>query len=304
MGSTEQVRIEQPSDGPGGPSRDTGPLRAAFRNRGFLACVLLLALFGGALQGLIAAMGGRVVKDPVPLLNPLSRLNRDKLFGYVVKDVGDIKPEILDNLGTREYIQWTLEDQSTTLPPNAPERIAHLFVTYYTDNPNQVPHVPEECYLGGGYSQTRSEIADVWIPGLDQNVPLKVLTFQKPSMADADDRGAQVVMYTFNTNGQFAADRQAVKLIVGDWRSKYAYFSKLEISFGDPRFGYPTQEQAVEAGKRLLQTVVPVLVNDHWGPAWAKATSRPGAGGAVARAGPVGTGVNVSCTPRATRRRP
>lgn len=90
-------------------------------------------------------------------------------------------------------------------------------------------------------------------------------------------------MYTFNTNGKFAEDRQKVKLTVGDWRTKHAYFSKLEVSFGDPRFGYPTQEQAVEAGKKLLQTVIPVLVNDHWGPAWAKATSQPAATAAPPR---------------------
>lgn len=196
---------------------------------------------------------------------------------YRVINVTEIKPEILDNLGTDQYIQWVLLDQthpgsSASQPEDrpgisSPEEIVQLFVTYYTGAPDQVPHVPEECYMGGsGYSVKTESILDVPVPALGpgQTIPVKVLEFEGSSLASGG--GAKIVMYLFQTNGQFCADRMGVRSVLADPFVRHAYFSKLELTFGT-QDALPTREKAIEAGKRFLAIVIPILLKDHW-PDW------------------------------------
>jgi hypothetical protein len=184
---------------------------------------------------------------------------------YLQLGAMEIKPEILDALGTKEYIQWTLLDESR-VGEHRPEDYIQLFVTYYTGAADQVPHVPEECYMGGGGYHVKTEmLVDVPVPALgpNQSVQVKMLEFEG---GPAVTSGAKIVMYVFNTNGVFCADRNCVRLTLGDPYVRHAYFSKLEVTFGS-RDELPAKEDAIEAGKRFLSVVIPVLVNDHW-PDW------------------------------------
>lgn len=178
----------------------------------------------------------------------------------------EIKPEILDALGTKQYIQWTLLDESRPGGEYRPEDYIQLFVTYYTGSADQVPHVPEECYMGGGGYHVKEEaLVDVPVPALgpNQSVQVKMLEFEGgPAMAT----GSKIVLYVFNTNGRFCADRNCVRLTLGDPYVRHAYFSKLEVTFG-LQDELPAREAAIEAGKRFLSVVIPILVNDHW-PDW------------------------------------
>jgi hypothetical protein len=241
-----------------------GGVIGAFRNRGFTLCLGLLVVTLVGYQLLAKATGLRPVKEPVPPQKPLRQLDRAKLEPYVLAPGGaaDIKPEILDSLGTREYIQWTLEDKSATDPA---ERYVHCFVTYYTDDPGQVPHVPEECYSGNGYSAIDEELIEVPITDLNETVAFKLLTFERSAFLGRESR---LVMYTFHTNGRFAPDRHVVRTVLKNPRDKHAYFSKVEISFGTAEI-QPSREKAIEAGRKFLQKVIPVLVRDHW-PDWEK----------------------------------
>ncbi len=48
---------------------------------------------------------------------------------------------------------------------------------------------------------------------------------------------------------------------------KHSYFSKVEFKFFNVSFGakiYPDKQQAVEAGQKLLNVVLPILENEHW----------------------------------------
>ena len=62
--------------------------------------------------------------------------------------------DILNTLGTEDYIQWTLEDKS--VPAESKTRFCTLFITYYS-LPDIVPHRPEECYIGGGLQGIKFE---------------------------------------------------------------------------------------------------------------------------------------------------
>ncbi len=182
---------------------------------------------------------------------------------YRLQYAVEIKPEVLDGLGTDQYIQWTLVDDSQV---EDARNLLQLFVTYYTGAPDQVPHVPEECYVGGGgYQVIRESLLDVPVPGLGEHetVRVKVLDMQSPSSLVT---GSKVVMYVFHTNGAFCADRNCVRSAMASLLERHAYFSKLELTFG-LQDALPPREEALEAGKRFLGVVIPILVRDHW-PNW------------------------------------
>jgi hypothetical protein len=232
------------------------------RNRGFLVCLVLLLSLAGGFRAIAYKTGRRPgPKEPAPIRKPLRLLDQAKLAPYEVLQAADIKAEVLDQLGTKEYLQWTLRD--TTADRNSPVSIVNLFVTYYTDNPGQVVHVPEECLFGSGYTPVGEELNQILIPALQQTVAFKVLKFEKTTYAGRESR---VVMYTFHVNGVFAPEGRAVSTIMNDPRSRHGYFSKIELSFGGADTPVPF-EASVEAGKRLLQKVLPILVRDHW-PDW------------------------------------
>jgi hypothetical protein len=122
---------------------------------------------------------------------------------------------------------------------------------------------------GAGYTLKADKgemIIDVPIPdlGADRTIPVKVLDFEGPTLAAGE--GAKIVMYLFNTNGQFCADRMCVRNVLADPFVRHAYFSKLELTFGSQE-SLPTREKAIEAGKRFLAIVIPILLKDHW-PDW------------------------------------
>lgn len=232
------------------------------RNRGFIACVALLSVLTLGFQVLTRKI--QVRKLEVPLKRQLDQLDRNALTPFeLVRPYDPIKSEMLDALGTKEYVQWLLKDAG--IREELPEKYIHLFVTYYTGKPDQVPHVPEKCYLAQNNQLVSEEYEEMPIPALgkDFTVPVKVLEFQGSHLLE---RRNTVVMYTFHANGQFCRDRREVQSTVGNPFAKHAYFSKLELTFGSAEQA-PDRQKAIAAGRRFLQVVVPVLLRDHW-PDW------------------------------------
>jgi hypothetical protein len=242
-------------------------------NGGFIACVVLLATLIVGFRVLVKTTGTLIRKEPVPLRKPLDLLEDSKLAPYRKTGAQEITPQILDALGTRDYIQWSLEDTSIS-DSSAPERHVDLFVTYYTGTTGQVVHVPEECYLGGGYTQKSEEFVEV--PFGSEKVPAKMLIFEKSAFVG---RQTKVVAYTFSANGRFAADRQVVMTMLNSPKDKHAYFCKVEVGFGTPDASV-TPERVAAAATRCLQKVLPVLVAEHL-PDWAAVEREEAAGSAA-----------------------
>lgn len=243
-------------------------------NRPFVISVTVLAVVAVGVP--LASQQLRLVlaKQPIDLRMPLHQLDRTRLGPYAFRDQIVLDDNIVNALGTRQYIYWRLED--TSYPPGTvdPRRFADLSVTYYTGQPDPVPHTPDTCLLGAGY--THDDVAnltmDVPALGVQRRVPIRVLTSVK---SDLRDREARTIVYTFHCNGRFACTREGVRLIVNNLFDRYAYYSKVEISFGSERSRpkYPTREQSVEAAEKLLSFALPVLVEAHW-PDWTEAGDR------------------------------
>ncbi len=244
-------------------------LAGSLRRRGFVACVIMLALMTAGFYAVTWKM--RLRKLPVPLRAPLAKLDKSALFPpYRFKEAFDINPEVLDTLGTDQYIQWILYDES--VDEANPVRRVSLFITYYTGQPDPVPHIPEACYLGAGYLVRKSEDWTVSLPELKLEIPARLLELEKRGRLGSEQ---PIVAYLFGVNGQFASDRNAVRAIIGNPFEPYSYFSKVEVRFDSPTTGAtPNREQARAAADRLFKKLVPVLVNNHW-PDWKALHEKP-----------------------------
>lgn len=274
----------------------------------FLICVAVLAAAAGGMRMTVSYLGVQLRKLPLPLKKPLDLMNEAALYPYKVIDKARIEnPDELEGLGTDEYIQWTLQD--TKADPRSSLRYCLLFVTYYTGNPDQVPHVPEECYFGGGHQRfaTKDVIIETGGSHIDAGdtegdedtspprrakrtslssrphkpatkrwIPVRCLVFGR-KMADIWERTVQFpVFYFFNVNGEYAGNRDQTRRVMSkNLFGKYSYYSKVEWRFFNSTSGgatiAPTQAEAITASSRLLDVVLDVLEREHW-PDWEEAT--------------------------------
>jgi hypothetical protein len=240
----------------------------------FLICTAVLLIAAGGMSAAVSYLGLKFLKEPLPLKKSFDELNEAALSPWKVIDKNKIKnKDILEQLGTNEYIQWILED--TSAEPTSSVRKCSLFITYYTGNPDQVPHVPEECYLGGGKILTElpKELNfNITINGKPQTVSARWLSIGNKSGDILQGDSAFSVLYFLKVNGIYAGNRDAARRVMQtNFFSKYSYFSKVEwFFFNDSGRSIPSKEQTEEASQKFLQLLLPVLENDHW-PDWEKA---------------------------------
>jgi hypothetical protein len=198
------------------------------------------------------------LKDPIELRQPLTQLDEAKLGPYEVTLKQLLDHTVVEALGTEDFISWNLEDRSVR--EDDPLRFANLFVTYYTGGHRLVPHTPDVCYVGGGHEPAQPhENAVLTIDSLGPEsveVPIRVLTFRRTAVFD---EARMSVVYTFNCNGGFTSRPQQVRMWVNAPTTKYAYFSKVEVSFPGA-----TREETVEGARKLLSYALPALIDDHW----------------------------------------
>ena len=115
----------------------------------FLVCTVLLLTAATTKSLVIQALGWHLTKHPLPLKQSLHEMDEAALLPFVVRNKTRIdNADILATLGTEDYLQWIIEDPDAE--PTSPLRYCSIFVTYYTGDPDMVPHVPDECYVGGG----------------------------------------------------------------------------------------------------------------------------------------------------------
>lgn len=220
-----------------------------------LPFVIAVALLGAAaiLAGPVSSwMDFQQGKAALPLKKPLGALDEGVLLPYRTIGRQVLESTVVEALGTDQYINWTLED--TSVPQTDPLRYAHLFVTYDTGGVNLVPHTPDECRLGAGYQAAQPhENIDIDIP---MTIPVRLCTFLKTAVFNREEVS---VVYTFHCNGKFVATRSGVRLLINDLSNRYAYFSKVEVSF--PR---ATREQCLQGAAKLFGRLLPALIKDHF----------------------------------------
>lgn len=239
----------------------------------FVVCVGILLAAAIAKETVIRALGVQMVKESIALQRPLEEMDASVLAPFELKKKSRIdNRDVLESLGTEEYLQWALED--TEAAPDSPTRYCSLFITYYTGNPDMVPHVPDECYVGGGNERLSGGVVTIDVPRGDGG---QELAFQYIAFRNFDRKTMREdvfsVQYFFHANGKYCGSRTDTRLTLGsNWFSKYSYFCKVEWKFyGVGSFGltYPDKAEALAASAKLMKGLLPELEKNHW-PDWEK----------------------------------
>ena len=221
----------------------------ALKDRRFIIVSVVLLISACGIQYTARAMKLHFRKERVELRKKLQEFDTGKMWPYKLVKREKIPSEVEEALGTKDYLQIGFEDTQAR-NENAFGRYVNFFVTYYTGDPDQVPHVPDVCYLGGGWDPGGEYNTVVKLPGLglpDDTLPIRVLFFK-------NSRGmtpvVQTVIYFFSVNGAFVEERTGVRLHLADIRLKYAYFSKVEMSTVTQEV--PSKEKVTELAEKFL----------------------------------------------------
>jgi hypothetical protein len=233
-----------------------------------MICVAVLAVSAAGMSLAVKSFGVYLKKEPARLRKSLELLDENGLGHYSVISKYKIEnPDVLKALGTQDYIQWILED--STEKPDSAVRNCFLFVTYY-GLPDRVPHVPEECYSGAGNQRiaTDSLVFEIDFGDSKKKVPARYLVFAGTGSSVWTTGSKFPVMYVFSVNQQYAGSRDDVRIeLAKNIFGRYSYFSKVEWNFFNTSYGsrfYPDKEDALQASKKLLSIILPILESQYW----------------------------------------
>ncbi len=242
-------------------------IKANYLQPAFLICVCLLAITAGGMSAAVKMAGIYLKKEPLPLKKSLSDLDKSNLAPYKVVEKSKIEnQDVLNTLGTEDYIQWTLED--TSAPAESKTRFCTLFITYYS-LPDIVPHRPEECYIGGGLQGIKFETITLKaIQGVyEREIKTRYLVFADTKAESSLGGTSFPILYTFNANGKYG-DRDDVRRALNkNLFGKFSYFSKVEWKFYNIASGqatYPNKQEAIAASEKLMSVILPVLEKEYW----------------------------------------
>ncbi len=267
-GSTGRMPV--PHCGTGARCR---PRKAGWASPRYWTCLLILVASAVGVPTLAGWFGVYLQKEAVPLKRPLQLFDVRRVGPrYERHPVNDQMPamseDMVDTLGTREYLQISLTD--TRKQASDPTRVAQLFVTYYTGRPDMVPHVPDECYLAGGYDSLGAATEAIRVPGIGaprDEVPVRMVRFRAPPgrRRSGAGSGETAVTYFFSVNGGYAASRDGVRVKLSNPFQRYAYYAKIEVTFTDDKIALTAEpDAAIAALGPLLEAVMPVLIEDHF----------------------------------------
>lgn len=226
---------------------------AVLRQKGFLIAMTIVAFAAIGLRATTKAVGLHFKKERVELRKPLDVL--PKMMGswlQVSKD--QALPEEQEHaLGTKDYLtrgyidtraisgfdlkRWEAMDEQTranavrALMAKSPQSYVSLHMAYYTGLVDTVAHVPERCYVAGGYDPVNPQVLTLepfaGVPGRNPKLKVRYTEFVDRSKAQPT---IQNVAYFFHVNGSYQFDSiGGVRLKLQDIREKYAYYCKIEM---------------------------------------------------------------------------
>ena len=243
----------------GRPTSSTPAVQPAF-----VICTLVLALVSAGTSTMARSLGLCSRKEPLPLLKPLDAIDEERLIPYrVVAKCSIENEEVLKSLGTEDYIQWVLEDPRE--PVQSAVRKMLVFITYY-GRADRVPHVPEECYTGGGYQRLATEAVhlDVALPDGPRTTSGRYLVFERAKRESPVALRRFPVLYLFRVNGQYVGNRDEARMALNkSLFSRHACFCKVELVFNQSPAA-PAKERVVTATERVLAVLLPLLEQEHW----------------------------------------
>jgi hypothetical protein len=242
----------------------------------FMICAAFL-LTAASSKSIMKELGDWYFKKlPIPLQKPLEDMDFGNIAPYKLDRQWRIENhDIVEELGTEDYLQCILID--TEAGKSSPVRYCSLFITYYTGDPDAVPHVPDECFVGGGNEKQGKETLDIEIRNPIDNgqaenetvkLPVSRVIFKRKGSGIWDAGSTFSRLYFFKVNGQYSSGKVSTRrILLKNLRGKYSYYSKVEWDFYGAANNMrilPEKEDIVSASEKMLSAVMPVLERDHW----------------------------------------
>ncbi len=240
----------------------------------YAVCLLTLAVLATSMQWLVQQGELHFRKQPVPLKQSLKLFQRSALlpqYELAPQAPPRIDPDTEQSLGTTEHVTLWIHDRNK--PASDPTSFASVFITYYTGKPDMVPHVPDECYLAGGFDRINTpftaRVPAVGVHGEDADVPVRVIQFRSRSgrLGAVQSSGAELtVMYFFLVNDSYATTRNEVRAMLGGPFQRFAYYAKFEVRFmsRDGRGATADADASLAALEPLLDKLLPILFTEHF----------------------------------------
>ena len=231
------------------------PPERSFWSPLFITCATVLLAAAIGLRPALAALIDHYSKEPIDLRQPLSEFDVRQLpsFRYLPADESVLIVGDTEALGTEDWIHYTF--RSRTAESDWP---VVLFVTYYSDPRDSIPHTPEVCYRQGGAVVNSIETVRVETPGLAPEYP----SIEARLLEIDQGKYRTTVLYVICCNGKIVSGRERARWEIMMPGDTHVYFSKVETVAHRP--AGEDRRKYVERCKQLLSEALPILVNDHF----------------------------------------
>jgi hypothetical protein len=192
-----------------------------------------------------------------------------------------LPPAQEETLGTENYLIRRYVDQQW--PSGEPGGVARVHVAYYPGSINQVPHVPDRCYVAGGMEPEGTRTVSLALDQADYRrdgqallgrsqllarsetfanparipaaeVPVTLFTFKGNQTGRGGAKGN--VIYFFTANGKFLPTPLKVRQEGWDLTDEYAYYCKIEVSWE----GVSDRSLAKRRTATLLSDLLPEIM--------------------------------------------
>ena len=218
----------------------------------FLISVFLMIIAGIGIGPAMSALSDYYEKKSIDPRRPLQEFDVLKLPSFQ-NGWEFSEREIVKEAGTDKFILTYLTRKDLYKKPNA----AYLFVTYYNDPKDKVPHSPDVCYRQGGAVIKKMTTIKIDTPRLAPDYPqteVNLIIFQTEKID-------QILLYGFCVEGELRRKRDSVRWILGKPGNRYSYFSKIEAVSS---YTEENSEEAIELCKTLFRESLQALMEEYF----------------------------------------
>lgn len=234
------------------PRKDIKTGKQTFCSIPFVLAAGLLVTAAVGLRPGLNALSDYYGKKPIDLRRSLNQFDPSRLPLFQQGWKFSFHPVSEKDIGTAEYVHIRFNNRDSTREPQQ----AELFLTYYNNPQDKVPHTPDVCSRQAGAIVEHMSVISIKVPGLGPDHPqiqVRYLIIRKKTHKFVD-------LYLFCVEGKFRYSRNQVRWVLGIPGNQYSYFSKIEAGAVFPLNGDPAL--ALETSKEILREALPILVSE------------------------------------------
>jgi len=220
----------------------------------FVICAVIMATAAYGLRPAMSRIADRYVKERIAPRRSLREFDISALSSFREGDGPKDTQPAKEDIGTEELFLLSLEE----IAWRPQDFKLWLFVTYYSDPRDTVPHTVDVCARQTGWIVQNIATASISVPALGvDRPPIQISTVDLEK-----ETWLGVVGYVFCVNGKYCCTRDQVRWLIGQPGDKYTYFSKIEATVYYKES--IERKQAVEVCKKILVDALPVLVSEYF----------------------------------------